>query len=85
MRGDDLQPSALFSYVSPEPRVPPDHPLRQLLPLVNAALAAMSRRFTALYARVGRPSIAPEKLLRALLLQILSFTPCAASGCGWSA
>ena len=71
MRGDDLQQSALFSYISPEQRVPQDHPLRQLLPMVNAALAAMSRRFTALYARVGRPSIAPEKLLRALLLQIL--------------
>ena len=71
MRGDDLQQNALFSYVSPEQRVPPDHPLRKLLPLVNAALARMSRRFTALYARVGRPSIAPEKLLRALLLQIL--------------
>ena len=71
MRGDDLQQSALFSYVSPEQRVPPDHPLRKLLPLVNAALAGMSRRFTRLYARVGRPSIAPEKLLRALLLQIL--------------
>jgi transposase len=71
MRGDDLQQSALFSYVSPEQRVPQDHPLRKLLPMVNAALARMSRRFTALYARVGRPSIAPEKLLRALLLQIL--------------
>ena len=71
MRGDDLQQSALLSYISPEPRVPADHPLRKLLPLVNAALAGMSRRFTALYARVGRPSIAPEKLLRALLLQIL--------------
>ncbi len=71
MRGDDLQQSALFSYISAEQRVPPDHPLRKLLPLVNAALAQMSRRFTALYARVGRPSIAPEKLLRALLLQIL--------------
>ena len=71
MRGDDLQQNALFSYVSPEQRVPPDHPLRKLLPWVNAALARMSRRFTALYARVGRPSIAPEKLLRALLLQIL--------------
>lgn len=71
MRGDDLQQSALFSYISAEQRVPPDHPLGKLLPLVNAALAQMSRRFTALYARVGRPSIAPEKLLRALLLQIL--------------
>src|SRR3990172_1582585 len=71
MRGDDLQQSALFSYISPEQRVPQDHPLRKLRPLVNAALAQMSCRFTALYARVGRPSIAPEKLLRALLLQIL--------------
>lgn len=71
MRGHDLQQNALFSYVSPEQRVPKDHPLRKLLPLVNAALAGMSRRFTALYARVGRPSIPPEKLLRALLLQIL--------------
>ncbi len=71
MRGDDLEQSALFSYISPEQRVPQDHPLRTLLPLVNAALAGMSRRFAALYARVGRPSIAPEKLLRALLLQIL--------------
>ena len=71
MRGDDLQQSALFSYVSPEQRVPQDHPLRKLLPMVNAALAGMSPRFTRLYARGGRPSIAPEKLLRALLLQIL--------------
>jgi len=71
MRGEDLQQSALFSYLSPEQRVPKDHPLRKLLPLVDAALARMSRRFTAMYARGGRPSIAPEKLLRALLLQIL--------------
>ena len=71
MRGEDLQQSALFSYLSPEQRVPQDHPLRKLLPLVDAALARMSRRFTAMYARGGRPSIAPEKLLRALLLQIL--------------
>jgi len=48
LRGDDLQQSALFSYVSPEQRVPLDHPLRKLLPLVNAALAGMSRRFTRL-------------------------------------
>lgn len=71
MRGEDLQQSALFSYLSPEQRVPKDHPLRKLLPRVDAALARMSRRFTAMYARGGRPSIAPEKLLRALLLQIL--------------
>ena len=71
MRGEDLQQSALFSYLSPEQRVPQDHPLRKLLPLVEAALARRSRRFTAMYARGGRPSIAPEKLWRALLLQIL--------------
>lgn len=71
MRGEDLQQSALFSYISPEQRVPKDHPLRKLLPRVDAALARMSRRFTAMYAQGGRPSIAPEKLLRALLLQIL--------------
>ncbi len=71
MRGEDLQQSALFSYLSPEQRVPKDHPLRKLLPRVDAALARMSRRFTAMYAQGGRPSIAPEKLLRALLLQIL--------------
>ena len=71
MRGEDLQQSAMFSYLSPEERVPKDHPLRKLRPLVDAALRRMSRRFAAMYARVGRPSIAPEKLLRALLLQIL--------------
>jgi transposase len=71
MRGEDLQQSAMFSYLSPEERVPKDHPLRKVLPLVDAALRRMSRRFAAMYARVGRPSIAPEKLLRALLLQIL--------------
>jgi transposase len=71
MRGEDLQQSAMFSYLSPDERVPKDHPLRKLLPLVDAALRQMSRRFAAMYARVGRPSIAPEKLLRALLLQIL--------------
>jgi transposase len=71
MRGDDLQQRAMFSYLSAEERVPKDHPLRKLLPLVDAALRQMTRRFAAMYARVGRPSIAPEKLLRALLLQIL--------------
>jgi transposase len=71
MRGEDLQQSAMFSYLSPEKRVPKDHPLRKLRPLVDAALLRMTRRFAAMYAHVGRPSIAPEKLLRALLLQIL--------------
>jgi len=61
----------MFSYVSPERRVPQDHPLRVIWVLADAALQRLSRRFTELYSRVGRPSIAPEKLLRALLLQVL--------------
>lgn len=71
MRGEDLQQNAMFSYISPEQRVPPDHPLRKLRPLVDQVLKNLSRRFTAMYARLGRPSIPPEKLLRALLLQVL--------------
>jgi transposase len=59
----------LFSYVSCETRVPWDHPLRRILPLVDAALGDLSPVFAALYAALGRPSIPPEKLLRALLLQ----------------
>ena len=69
MRGDDLRADGLFSYVSCEGRVPRDHPLRLILPLVDAALADLSGEFAQLYAPIGRPSIAPEKLLRALLLQ----------------
>jgi transposase len=69
MRGDDRQQDGLFSYLSPEQRVPRDHPLRRLRPLVDGVLHALSGRFNRMYARVGRPSIAPEKLLRALLLQ----------------
>src|SRR6187401_238466 len=69
MRGADEQTGALFSYLSPEAMVPKDHPLRAIRPLVNAALARLSPDFTRLYAPTGRASIAPEKLLRALLLQ----------------
>jgi transposase len=69
MRGSDRRTEGLFSYVSCERRVPVDHPLRTILPLVDAALAALSGEFARLYASIGRPSIAPEKLLRALLLQ----------------
>src|SRR6478609_9535096 len=69
MRGADEQTGALFSYLSPEAMVPKDHPLRAILPLVNAALAQLSPDFARLYAPTGRASIAPEKLLRALLLQ----------------
>lgn len=71
MRGPDEQPGYLFSYVSAEARVPQDHPLRPVRVIVDAALRRLSPRFETLYVRFGRPSIAPEKLLRALLLQIL--------------
>jgi transposase len=70
MRGDDRQPDAMFSYVSAEQRVPVDHPLRAIRALVDDVLRDMSREFDSLYARVGRPSIPPERLLRAQLLQI---------------
>jgi transposase len=70
MRGDDRQPDAMFSYVSAEQRVPPDHPLRAIRRLADDVLRDMSREFERLYADVGRPSIPPERLLRAQLLQI---------------
>jgi transposase len=71
MRGDDqqLQPG-MFSYVALEDRIPADHPLRGVRALVDAVLAEMSKDFDGLYSQVGRPSIAPERLLRALLLQV---------------
>jgi transposase len=71
MRGSDEQPGYLFSYVSAEARVPEDHPLRPVRAIVDAALRQLSPRFDTLYVKFGRPSIAPEKLLRALLLQVL--------------
>jgi transposase len=70
MRGDDQQTSHLFSYVSPEARVPADHPLRAIRQMTDVALQALSGRFDALYSTIGRPSIPPEHLLRALLLQV---------------
>ncbi len=70
MRGYDEQQDGLYSYISPEQRVPQDHPLRGLRGMVDKALKEMSPQFAALYSRYGRPSIAPEKLLRALLLQV---------------
>lgn len=70
MRGDDRQPDAMFSYVSAEQRVPSDHPLRAIRGLVDEVLREMSREFDGLYATVGRPSVPPERLLRAQLLQI---------------
>ena len=69
MRGGDERSGSLFSYVDIEARVAKDHPLRSIRGLVNEALAALSGEFSALYSRMGRPSIPPEKLLRAMLLQ----------------
>jgi transposase len=71
MRGADDRSDFLFSYVSPEHRVPSDHPLRPIRQLTDAALAHLSSRFDAMYSEMGRPSIPPEQLLRALLLQYL--------------
>ena len=69
MRGADRQTGRMFSYLSPEAMVPPDHPLRVIRPLVNAALERLSPSFRQMYSAIGRPSIPPEQLLRALLLQ----------------
>ena len=71
MRGHDLHQDAMFSYLSPEQRVPQDHPLRPIRRMTDQALQRLSPRFERMYADIGRPSIAPEKLLRALLLQVL--------------
>jgi transposase len=71
MRGNDNQQEAMFSYISMEKRVPQDHPLRGVRAMTDAALRGMWPQLDALYARLGRPSIAPERLLRALLLQVL--------------
>src|SRR4030043_2210641 len=71
MRGDDMPQPAMFRSLSPEARVPQDHPLRPIRKMVNQALAELARKFQAMYSREGRPSIPPEKLLRALLLQVL--------------
>ena len=71
MRGRNHQQSGIFSYISAEKRVPRDHPLRAIRAMVDVALRNMGPQFDAMYAKVGRPSIPPEKLLRALLLQVL--------------
>ena len=71
MRGDDEQQSGMFSYVTLEQRVPGDHPVRRIRGLVDAALKQMDSEFNTLYACKGRPSIAPERLLRAQLLMVL--------------
>jgi transposase len=69
MRGGDERSGSQFSYIDLERRVGKDHPLRTIREIVNEALAALSGEFSALYARMGRPSVPPEKLLRAMLLQ----------------
>jgi len=71
MRGTDGQQAGMFSYVSPERRIPADHPLRPIREMTDTVLRQLSPRFARLYAKTGRASIAPEKLLRALLLQVL--------------
>jgi transposase len=71
MRGSDEQNGVLFSYVNLEERIPARHPLRLIRQIVNAGLAQLDADFAGLYAAEGRPSIAPERLLRAALIQIL--------------
>jgi len=71
MRGDDGKQDGMWSYISPEQRVPPDHPLRPMREMVDVVLKDMSPIFGRIYSRWGRPSIPPERLLRALLLQVL--------------
>ncbi|NMN69584.1 transposase [Rhizobium sp. 57MFTsu3.2] len=69
MRGGDVRTGELFSYVDLKARVREDHPLRAIRQVVNEALVLLEQDFAALYSPIGRPSIAPEKLLRAMLLQ----------------
>ncbi len=71
MRGDDPRHDTMFSYITPEARVRADHPLRPIRQMTDVALSRLSPRFDRLYSTTGRPSIPPEKLLRALLLQVL--------------
>ena len=71
MRGTDQQQSHVFSYISPEQRVPRDHPLRTIRKMVDEILKELSPQFNKMYSKVGRPSIPPEQLLRAQLLQML--------------
>ena len=71
MRGNDQQQGYVFSYISPEQRVRKDHPLRPIRTMVDQVLKELSPEFNKMYSKVGRPSIPPEQLLRALLLQML--------------
>src|SRR5256714_1051155 len=71
MRGAEYEQSSMFSYISAERRVPKDHPLRAIRTMADAALKELDQRFEGMYSAMGRPSIPPERLLRALLLQVL--------------
>ena len=71
MRGDDFKQNKIFYYISPESRIPQDHPLRPIKAMVNKVLQELSPQFSKMYSSTGRPSIAPEKLLKALLFQVL--------------
>lgn len=71
MRGDNHEQDSIFSYHSPADRVPMDHPLRLIKEMANRALKELSKDFSQMYAPTGRPSIPPEKMIRALLLQVL--------------
>jgi len=82
MRGEDRTSGALFSYVDVEARIPADHPLRAMRRLTDAALAELDPRFSALYERIGRPSIAPERLL--CELRFCSFSIRSARSGSWS-
>jgi hypothetical protein len=79
MRGPDEQQAAMFSYLSPEERVPMDHPLRAIRQISDKVLQQMCPLFETMYSEMGRPSIAPEKLLCALRCRCS--TPCGASAC----
>jgi transposase len=71
MRGSDERPRLLFSYIAPEQRIPLDHPLRAIRRMTDEALRTLSPDFAAMYSDMGHPSIPPEQLLRASLLQVL--------------
>jgi transposase len=74
MRGTDCEQSSMFSYISVEQRVPKDHPPRAIRTMADTALKDLDKRFDGMYAALGRPSIPPERLLRALLLQVFYTT-----------
>jgi len=74
MRGAKAEPQGLFSYVLPEQRVPQDYPLRAIRGIVDRSLTELDSPFCAIYSAVGRPSVSPGFLLRALLLQVLHRT-----------